>query len=103
MMDRYLFTDILEHRDYIDWKTLINETNREYHDRYYYGKKRYDYYTSEVIRCKRCSCILWNWRRSDVPIGSCIYNNHKGLMKCHDDDDNMMVLIGVKLSKNYRL
>ncbi len=103
-MDRYLLIEILENRDYLDWRGLINQLNKEYHNRYYSDNM-------EVIKCQRCNYVLWNWRTSGWACGrsiinnheGSIINNHEGLMKCHYGNDGAIVLKGVKLSKNYRL
>ena len=66
IMDRYLLNDILEERDYIEWRDKIDELNKEYHRRVYYGtnmrKSICILEKRECIRCQWCRYPLWDFR-----------------------------------------
>ena len=69
-MDQYLLNDILKKRDYMSWRDGIDELNKEYDERVYYGI----YVTNEeCVRCRKCHCMLWNWRNMDNN-NVCIFN-----------------------------
>ncbi len=82
-MDRYLLNDILEERDYSTWKVLIDEVNKEYHDKLYYGTGGSN---CECLRCRKCRAMLWNWRYYDI-IGI-------------EDDDDQVWIYNVYINKS---
>ena len=59
-MDRYLLSEILDYRDYLEWRKLISQVNKEYHHEFYYGCVRYS--SIECLRCRNCDLELWNHR-----------------------------------------
>ena len=58
-MNKYLMAEILEVKDYLEWKEFINKVNEEYHDNFHY-----DSFNS--IIWQRCHNILWNWRPRSI-------------------------------------
>ena len=94
-MDRYLLNDILEGRDYSIWRDKINEVNKEYHDKVYYGKNGpYDY----AIRCRQRLDALWNWRNYKKGTWGGIYHVSFVYFNryCYEDR-----ILDIKLHKNY--
>ncbi len=63
-MNKYVIEDILEMRDYIDWRELIKLINKEYHSGYYLDE-------TQVLRCAQCGATSWNWR--SIPL---LYSNN---------------------------
>ncbi len=59
-MDRYSFREIIELRDYMDWRGLIKELNEEYHRKLSY--EYCDTFKCYCIICRECLVPLWNWR-----------------------------------------
>ena len=51
--------DILEDRDYMEWRELISQLNNEYDDRYEYSRS---YDERDCISCRKCGISLWNYR-----------------------------------------
>ena len=84
-MDRYLYRDILNNRDYLEWRELIDQLNKEYHKRYIYkddGHNKDDGLNKDNgLFCRRCDIgPLFNYRTlppdpdSYDPSNYCIYN-----------------------------
>ena len=92
-MDRYLLNDILKERSYLEWKTLINQLNQEYHDKLYYGEREYGLgvINYECLRCRKCRNMLWNWRE----VGSGICHVH------YKHNRFEWRYLGIDLPKNY--
>ncbi len=65
IMDAFIFTQIINDEDYIEWKALINKLNEEYHSTVYYGE---GISAMNVIRCRKCRSNLWNWRKESVDL-----------------------------------
>ena len=92
-MDRYLLNDILEERSYIEWRELIKEVNKEYHDKVYYGEHLRHW--GECLRCRRSSINLLNWRSNNNNYRKQIYHLH-----CANNGYEL-VCLGIDLPKNY--
>ncbi len=60
-MNKYLLDDILNDRDYMEWREKINQVNGEYHNKLYYCEEIDD----EGVSCTCCATYLWNWRLKD--------------------------------------
>ncbi len=91
-MDRYLLNDILEYRDYMGWRAIIDKLNEEYHDKVYYGEPGKNW--GECLRCRRSKTDLWNWRRGSHGEGQISHLNYaNNRYKC--------IWLDVKLPKNY--
>ncbi len=55
-MDAFIFTQIINDKDYLEWRKLIDQVNEEYDDKVYYD---------ECIMDKKATCtMLWNYRSS---------------------------------------
>ncbi len=90
-MDRYLLNDILEYRDYMRWRKLIDEVNKEYHDKVYYSD------IWKCLRCQRNGLGLWHWRGTGNYYGSKFgishYSRANNRYKCRR--------LNIDLPKNY--
>ncbi len=103
-MDRYLYREIIELKDYIEWRILIDMLNREYHKKLYYGFNRV--FIRECVSCRVCDKSLWNWRLSfqsklnDIyrikEEDGCFYYERYQTYDCCKTGKK-----GIKLSKNY--
>ncbi len=97
-MDRYSFREIIELRDYMDWRGLIGKLNRQYHEKLSYNFNMG--FMTECVNCRVCNLPLWNWRSSN-PFGN-IYENEiyqiKGKWGCFYYKSYERV---IELSKNY--
>ncbi len=93
-MNKYLIDEILETKDYLEWKAFINKVNEEYHKKFYC--------CSGVIYCQFCKTHIWNWRtwgRNDT-----IYYIYDTPWCCHDKRFGMRFPIAVinhEKLKNY--
>ena len=96
MMNKYLFNDILEERSYLEWRDGIDELNKEYDDRFYYGQGEFCH--SNAIRCQQCDSSLWNWRPYGCENTSINYVFHK---KFHGKICYNWRALNIHLPKNY--
>ncbi len=100
-MDAFIFNQIINDRDYLDWKAMVGKLNKEYHDKLYYGGDRLLYDGCEYLKCKKCNIILWNWRTEEYIKNVCKIEFVYSIGHIFLDDCFAYKMLSITLPKNY--